>query len=562
MRHSILILTFLSVTCNLYAIAPKKIAKLNKSVVSVVTYDKNGNLLHTGNGFFIDNNGCALSEYSLFDNAARAEIIDSKGEKWPVTRIMGVNDLYNLIKVKVKCDETMGLPKVQMLPSNISENTDFFIIPFSKQKKNDPIATTITKTEKINNGQYYTLTAPYSTSNCGLPLVNENGELTGIIQRNGKDVKENTYAISPEIISTLSIKALSLNNETLKKIHIQLAIPENENDAAVFLYLLSQNPKDSIAYFTALNDFIQTYPKQINGYLDRARYYADRSKYELCQQDIENALNIGTDKDQIHYAFGKIIYQKILHTPNLQFGDWTLEKALTEAQTAYNENPLPIYLLFQGDCLFGLKKYEQAYEKYQEVNQSSIASAETFYYAAKAKEKAGATSEELIALLDSAIAKYPKPYPQAAAPYFFERANQHIKSKQYKKAVLDFNEYEHLVGYQNLNDRFYYLREQAEIAGKMYEQAINDIERAKLLNPQETVYHIEHAFIMLRTNQNDAAIQSAQTALEQQPKNSDAYKILGLAWGEKGDKDKAIYYLNKAKELGASQIEELLKLYK
>lgn len=101
-----------------------------------------------------------------------------------------------------------------------------------------------------------------------------------------------------------------------------------------------------------------------------------------------------------------------------------------------------------------------------------------------------------------------------------------------------------------------------ELASKLYAQAIADIERAMLLNPKELTYQLEHAILMLRTNQNDAAIQSAQKVLKQQPDNSDANKILGLAWGEKGDKKQAVNYLKKASELGDEQAEEFIKQYK
>jgi tetratricopeptide (TPR) repeat protein len=557
-RITLLLLILYSIT--VHAAVPKSVNKFSKAIISVITYDKEGNILHSGNGFFISPDGTAVSEYAVFSDAFKAEIIDANGKKWPVTRIMGANEIYNLVKFKVAGDKS-----ITALSTNVSTpNTtaQHFILPYTTEKKNVPISTTIEKSENTPDGNYYTLNVPYNSQHCNLPMVTEKGELVGIIQRNANEAETKSYAIGSAILSSLVIKPLSINNPALRKIHIQQALPNNESDAITYLYLLGQSA-DSTRYLTAATDFITAYPKRTEGYVERASFYANCGQYANCEADIEYALKISSDnKDQIHYTFGKIIYQQNLYSTDFDYKDWTLEKALKEAETAYQINPLPLYLILKGDCYFGMRNYEQAFQTYQEVNKSNIASAETFFYAANAKEKAGGTAEEIIVLLDSAIARYNTPYPKKAAPFFFERAKLHTKAGDYRKAVLDYNEYEHLIGYQNLNDHFYYLREQVELASKLYAQAIADIERAMLLNPKELTYQLEHAILMLRTNQNDAAIQSAQKVLKQQPDNSDANKILGLAWGEKGDKKQAVNYLKKASELGDEQAEEFIKQYK
>ena len=56
---------------------PKWVEKAKRAVFSVVTYDKNDQLLNTGNGFFVSEDGIALSDYSLFKGAQRAVIINS-----------------------------------------------------------------------------------------------------------------------------------------------------------------------------------------------------------------------------------------------------------------------------------------------------------------------------------------------------------------------------------------------------------------------------------------------------------------------------------------------------
>ena len=54
---------------------PKWAGKAKKAVFSIVTYDKDNKIKNTGNGFYINENGTALSDYTLFEGAERAVII-------------------------------------------------------------------------------------------------------------------------------------------------------------------------------------------------------------------------------------------------------------------------------------------------------------------------------------------------------------------------------------------------------------------------------------------------------------------------------------------------------
>lgn len=49
--------------------APKWVDKAKRAVFSVVTYDQNDKILNTGNGFFVTEDGVALSDYTLFKGA-------------------------------------------------------------------------------------------------------------------------------------------------------------------------------------------------------------------------------------------------------------------------------------------------------------------------------------------------------------------------------------------------------------------------------------------------------------------------------------------------------------
>ena len=46
---------------------------------------------------------------------------------------------------------------------------------------------------------------------------------------------------------------------------------------------------------------------------------------------------------------------------------------------------------------------------------------------------------EVIALMDSAVARFTKPYTSEAAPYFYERAEIKTQTGKYREAVIDYD---------------------------------------------------------------------------------------------------------------------------
>ena len=120
-------------------------------------------------------------------------------------------------------------------------------------------------------------------------------------------------------------------------------------------------------------------------------------------------------------------------------------------------------------------------------------------------------------------------------------------NKQYRKAVVDYNDYEKLMG-ETLNANFYYIRYQCELEGKLYQLALNDINKAININPKEPLYYAEKSSLEIRVNLIDDAITTARNCIAEHPQYSDGYLFLGLALCIKGQKVDGIANLKKALE--------------
>ena len=148
-----------------------------------------------------------------------------------------------------------------------------------------------------------------------------------------------------------------------------------------------------------------------------------------------------------------------------------------------------------------------------------------------------------------------------AAPYLMERGDWYVKFGKYREATLDYIEYEHIVGFNNLNENFYYMRYKTALQGNMYQTAEEDINRALAIRPNDYVYLAEKAALSLRVGMMDEAIVWAEKAVKIDSSNPDAYRLLGIAYGEKKNKEKSISYLKRAVSLGDKYATELIKNY-
>jgi len=134
------------------------------------------------------------------------------------------------------------------------------------------------------------------------------------------------------------------------------------------------------------------------------------------------------------------------------------------------------------------------------------------------------------------------------------------QADSFRQAVFDYTRYEILMQ-GRVGAPFYYVREQAEVKGRLYQQALTDIARAAILAPDEPLYFAEMASLQLRVNMVDQAIKAAERCIELDDGYSDGFLLLGVAQARSGQKEAGLANLQKAKELGNEQAEALIEKY-
>lgn len=544
---------------------PKWVEKAKRAVFSVVTYDKNDKMLNTGNGFFVSEDGLALSDYSLFKGAERAVIITAEGKQMPVSTILGANDMYDVIKFRVAITEKK-VPALVVAKTAPAVGADAWMLPYSTQKSIACVSGKVKEVSKVaGEYHYYTLGMQMKDKMVSCPVMNVEGQVFGIAQKSsGLDTVTTCYAAGAAFAMAQKISALSLGDAALKSIGIRKGLPETEDQALVYLFMASSS-LSSEDYGKLLDDFIRQFPANTDGYLRRANYYVakakdDQSWFDKAVADLNQALKVAQKKDDVYYNIGKLMYAYQLSKPEKTYKDWTYDTALKNVRQAFAIAPLPIYVQLEGDILFARQDYAGALAAYEKVNASNMASAGTFFSAAKTKELLKAEPKEILVLMDSCIARCPQPITADFAPYLLERAQINMNAGQPRNAMLDYDAYFKAVNGQ-VNDLFYYYREQAALKARQYQRALDDIAKAVELNPTDLTYQAENAVVNLRVGRYEEAIEILNGILKNDPKYGEAYRLLGLCQVQLKKTDEACGNFKKAKELGDPNVDELIKKY-
>ena len=503
---------------------------LNKSVVNLITYDAEGKLLSNSPAVVCGATGEVVAAYSSMKFASSAEVIDCKGKSYKVTRILGASADYDLVRFAVEKGKKLETAEISVTRDSLCR-----VWNYSNDKKYEGVKTVITHREKYNDYEYFTLSLPNESKFFGCPVFDADGRVVALVQQNVTKNAATACAIDIKFAQDLKITSSSAMRDDLREILIPKALPENEEDAYSYLYLLSLSSNKQ-AFYDEAKLMEETYPENVEFLTLMAGYQARQKDYASSEDYFQKALKVGKSADQVHAAYSDVIYEQVLHGQS-SYSDWTLEKALDEAEKAFSERPDTIYYLRQAHCLYGLKRYGEARDKYVLVaRKTPVSSQEIWYYAARSAEMAGESPENVIVYLDSALTQFKKPYNQAAAPYLVARAQQYEKAGKARAAVLDYNDYERAMGPRNLTANFYYLREQQERKCRMFQQALDDMDTAMALAQEQEdkdLYLTEQAAIYLQVGSFDEAITRCEKVLKTSPDMDDAKKIIELARSHK-----------------------------
>ena len=525
---------------------PKAVKGAYASVASVVTY-KDGVLKADGSALFVGGNGDVVASGRLFADADSAVVIDNSGKVHPVRNIVGVNDIFECVKVRVASDKKIKYLAPSLSKVNVGDELYMLAYGVKKSALVEPFK--VVAVDSVYSLAYYTLDKPVRENSLAQPLLNGNGELVAFMQPSLANDTAKSYAVSSEMASSLQSTAKNYGRGFYPGMKIRTAMPEIQAEALSCLYMQAMMG-DSISWLGAINDYVAAYPQSYEGYQSQAEYAA------IYYRDMEQATNswnkaiaLAENKDEVYFGKAKVINEIVLSGDTVSHAMLSFANALEQVDNAISVNNRPLYVNYKADILYCMHRFGEAAECYKALAVTDLRSPEIF---AKASQCHIVVEEydKGVEMLDSAVACFADG-DKKAAPYILTRGVVKSSAKRYREAVMDMNRYEAMVG-GLLNADFYYAREQAELNCKMFQQALNDIETALALAPENLLYYLEKGMLCYRVKLTDEGIRTMQQACELAPELADAHYLLGRLYMQQSNVPEARKSLETADKLGHS----------
>jgi tetratricopeptide (TPR) repeat protein len=182
------------------------VGPVQKSVVTVINYDLEGDVSSIGSGFFISKSGILLTSFHVLEGAYKAEIRTLDGSQFPVTSIVAANKLVDLIKVRIDIPDQLvtPLPLARTAPA-VTDGIFVVGSPMGLEHTvSEGIVSAIRKLPA--GGKVLQLTAPISPGSSGGPVLDHDGKVIGIVTFQAARGQNLNFAISVNALEGLSNK--------------------------------------------------------------------------------------------------------------------------------------------------------------------------------------------------------------------------------------------------------------------------------------------------------------------------------------------------------------------
>lgn len=534
---------------------PKEVKKALGSVASVVTYS-NGAVKANGTALFVDNNRDLIASSALFYGADSAVVFDNSGKAHTVRYIVGLDDMFDCVKLRVSPVKKVT-PLVPSKPT-VNVGDELYMLSYGVKKSGKAEPVRVTAVDSVYSLAYYTLDTPMKESILSLPLLNSKGELVAVMQPASAGDTARSYAVSAMLSSSLVPGTKNYAKGYYPGMKIRTAMPDVKEEALSCMYMQAMMG-DSASWRNAIEDYILSYPQSYEGYQSLAEYIAIYYRdMERAGKAWDKALSLADDKAEVYFGKGKVLNAIVQNGDTASHPMLSFDNALAQIDKAISMSAQPLYINYKADMLYSMCRYDKALGCYEELSATDMRGPEIFAKSSQCCVLLN-DNDKAVAMLDSAVACFGNG-DRKAAPYILTRAIIKVSAERYREAVLDMNSYETLVGGLQ-GAEFYYMRAQAELNSKMYQQALNDIETAIDLAPGNMLYYIEKGMLCYRVKLFDEGIRAMVKACELAPEAADAHYLLGRLYVQKGDTLKAKEAFGKAHALGHSdagvQLENL-----
>jgi len=530
----ILFFSILMLIGNIYSqqIAKKIYKENNNALVVIKSLDRNKNIISTGYGILVAQNGLVLTNYHLISEANFIEV-EANGKKHSFIGIIDIDKKMDLAVIKIEGSK---------LPVMLLDYSEEF--PIGQKiyllSKENVIEGSISQVEEIGEGKkFFTINIPiYNFS--GAPVFNVQGRVIGL----ATPLVERVSTVIPVLYSLILIKDIIPSPlSSFEKLDYS-SCPEGMLLMGLCYYLAGDFPKARVY----LEKSLVNMPTNIN-IAKLGMIYSELGMNDKAIEIYERIKSKYPNSPQVHYGLGMCYiklkqYEKamsaleraIMLQPDLKDAYYNLgvayeesgryREALSVYQKFLKLNPNPqsgLFLFLKvGKIYYRMNEPENAIKFLEKAKEIRPDNFETNYYLALSYdrmnqfEKAASVYNKLIKL-----------NPEGAEAYYSQLVKLYDRAGQYKKAIEAAKQ---LIIKNPYNPASYYNLGVEYIKLKDYDRAIGVLNQAIALDPNYSLAYYNLGIVYFKIRRYDSALKIFQQYVKLSPNDPEGYYNLGTCY--------------------------------
>jgi tetratricopeptide (TPR) repeat protein len=401
--HSIWFLILLALLpCFAFAQSDKIAENNSQAIVSIASYDDKDKLLNQGSGIVVRNDGVILTNLHIVTGAKLIKITLGKDKSFDLEGVIALDETNNLVILKVKGE---NIPVVTLGDSDKIKQSQKVILLGPNNVSSNGTINMVKSFIQNNNIIWLNVTFPSSLS--GSAVLNELGEVIGIITIISKDASNINFAIP---INSIKVK---LGEKKVSP--IDAIIGKNYSSSAEYNFLKGFVFNDTGKYKEAISAYEQAIisnPTKIEAHYNLAFIYERFNDWDKAIELFKQALKVKPDFVDACYNIGVAYANKGNTNKAIEYYQKTVEikpdyaaaycamgfahvssgdhkSAIDSYQKAIKANPEYFDAYFNLGIAFGeASYYKQAIECFKKSIQLRPEDAQAHYSLGFAYEKA------------------------------------------------------------------------------------------------------------------------------------------------------------------------------
>ena len=154
-----------------------------------------------GTAVFVGGNGDVVASSKIFSGADSAVVIDNAGKARPVKNIVGIDNMFDCVKVRVASDKKIKY--IAPSSSKVNVGDELYMLTYGVKKNVGVEAFKVLAVDSVYSLAYYTLDHPADERFLSYPLISGNGEFVAVMQPSMSGDTLKSYAVSSLLSSSL-----------------------------------------------------------------------------------------------------------------------------------------------------------------------------------------------------------------------------------------------------------------------------------------------------------------------------------------------------------------------